>query len=300
MKITRFLNRVATAVVVSLVSVSAGAALIVDNATLDLRGLDGLSATDSNYLIQGIDAFGFNDAPIHVIQSGLTPGSTFNVDGKGNVSSYVNDVTGTISAPLLNYDGSFLGLAGYELTFTFSVNGVNTGFDPLTGIVNFDHTGGMLSLYLDNLSNGGKATPGTGAGYNDGILLATFDVLLVGNDGGSFNTITLDGSDDITFVLTYNLGALQDSFGNALLPGYTLAFSDSNFDADSNNNGLLDETRGGFGCSSTNQTLLNFCAAEDGTVRLATQQIPEPGALSLAALGLLGVGAASRRRKQRQ
>jgi hypothetical protein len=297
-KLAKFIRHAVAAAASGLVTLSAGAAItLVNDAIVDLRGIDGLSA-DGNYRISGVDALGFNDAPIHVVQSGLTPGSTFTVDGKGNVSSYVNDDIGTISAPLLNFDGSFGGLAGYELTFTFTVNGVNTGTGP--DAVFFDHTGGFLSLYADNLSNGGKATPGTGAGYDDGVLIATFNVLLAGNDGGVLNLDTLDGSDDITFVLMTNpFGALQDSTGTALTPGVTIAFSDSNFDADSNNDGLLNETRGGFGCGPTNQTFLNFCAVEDGTVRLATNVVGEPSSMALFGLGLFGIGLiAGRRRMQ--
>ncbi len=285
---------VATAFSAALVSSGAQAAAVLHDWQVDLRGVDGLS-NNSLYLIEHVDYAGFNDAPVAANINLMT--GQYNVQGKGAFSSLASD-SGPIGLPLLNFNGSFMGLAGFELTFKFQVFG--NIIDNTPNVLRFDHTSGVgfLNLYADNLSNGGKADATTGTGYDDGVLIATFLVSTGAGDGGVWNHAnTLDGSDDITFLLATNpLGVLKDSSGNPLQGGAVFGWSDSNFDADSNNDHLLNETRGGFGCTALNQSIVSFCAVQDGTVRLATQSVPEPGTLALAALGLLGVATSFRRR----
>ncbi len=285
---------VATAFGAALVSGGAQAAAMLQDWTLDLRNVDGLS-NNSTYLIEHIDYAGFTDAPVF---AQLNLGTmTYNIQGKGAFSSFSSG-TGPIGVPLLNFNGSFMGLAGFELTFDFHVFG--NIIDNTPNLFRFQQVSGLgfLNLYADNLSNGGKANAATGTGYNDGVLIASFLVGTSSNDGGVWNhSNTLDGADDLTFLLAANpLGLLKDNGGNPLQAGLVIGWSDANFDADSNNDLLLNETRGGFGCTANNQTTVSFCAVQDGSIRLATRSVPEPGTLALAALGLFGIATSLGRR----
>ena len=270
---------------------AANAALVMENVTIDFSSVGGPVVT-------GVDAIGFNDAPFVAVLNdtdgnGLDAGDTYTVTGKGAASSLISNEDGNISPVGFGLNGFF------ELTFDFNLDVQVTSI--VAGEINFTHLPGAnaLRFYLDDLdaanADGGvKSNPGTGLGYTDGSLVLTFDVLA--GEGGSVNVTTLfDGSDDATFRLaTVNQpGVFQDASGNEFTPDSTLALTDSNFDLDSNNNNVLDETRGGFGCTAGNQSAGFFCGVEDGTVRFA---VPEPGTLAILGLGLLGLGWSARRK----
>lgn len=270
---------------------AANAALIVEDVRIDFSSVGGPVVT-------GVDAIGFNDAPFVAVLNdtdgnGLDAGDIFTVTGKGAASSLISNQDGNIS-PL-----GFGVTGGFELTFDFNLDVQITSI--IAGQINFTHlaSADALRFYLDDLdmanADGGvKSSPGTGAGYTDGNLILTFDVLA--GEGGSVNVTTLfDGSDDATFRLaTVNqAGVFQDASGNEFTPESTLALTDSNFDLDSNNDNTLNETRGGFGCTAGNQSAGFFCGVEDGTVRFA---VPEPGTLAILGLGLLGLGWSVRRK----
>lgn len=270
---------------------AANASLIMEDVTIDFSSVGGPVVT-------GVDAIGFNDAPFVAVLTdtdgnGLDAGDFYTVTGKGAASQLISNTDGNIS-PL------GFGAAGFfELTFDFNLDVEVTSI--IAGQINFTHLGSAnaLRFYLDdldvaNLDGGVKSNPGSGLGYTDGSLVLTFDVLA--GEGGSVNVTTLfDGSDDATFRLaTVNkAGVFKDASGNEFTPESTLALTDSNFDLDSNNNNVLDETRGGFGCTATNQSAGFFCGVEDGTVRFA---VPEPGTLAILGLGLLGLGWSARRK----
>ena len=270
---------------------AANAALILEDVTIDFSSVGGPVVT-------GVDAIGFNDAPFVAVLNdtdgnGLDAGDFYTVTGKGAASSLISNTDGNIS-PL-----GFGTTGGFELTFDFNLNVQVTSI--IAGEINFTHlaSADALRFYLDDLdaanADGGvKSNPGTGLGYTDGSLILTFDVLA--GEGGSVNVTTIfDGSDDATFRLaTVNqAGVFQDASGNEFTPESTLALTDSNFDLDSNNDNALNETRGGFGCTTTNQSAGFFCGVEDGTVRFA---VPEPGTLAILGLGLLGLGWSARRK----
>lgn len=281
---------------------SANAAFLLDDWQIDF-GNAALGITGGG-VTSGIDAIGFNDSPLNVTYHdsdgtpGFSIGDTYTVLTKGVASSFINQDTGVIPQPLLNYSGFLGGLEGYEVSYsarlTIRVTG-GTIFAPVWE--HFANPADYLDFYIDDLGLGGKANPATGTGYTDGVKVLTFTS--VAGDGGSANVAgTLDGSDDVTFALTtvWVPGVFKTLGGAELTPGLTIGLVDSNFDLDSNNNGLLDETRGGFGCTRSNQSPTFFCGVEDGTFRLATT-VPTPATVGLLGAGLLGLAAFGRRRQ---
>lgn len=271
---------------------AANAALVVENVTIDFSSVGGAVVT-------GVDAIGFNDAPFlaeledNDMNGVPSDGDYYTITGKGAATSLLDNIDGNIS-PL-----GFGQTGGFELTFEFELQVEIT--DVTGDDISFAHRAGtdVLRFYLDDLdaanADGGvKSSPGTGAGYDDGTLVLTFDV--EAGEGGSVDVSSLfDGSDDATFILSVvnTAGIFENEDGTEFAPGSTLALTDSNFDLDSNNNNALDETRGGFGCTADNQSAGFFCGVEDGTVRFA---VPEPGTLAIMGLGLLGLGWTARRK----
>lgn len=261
----------------TLASTSANAAIAVNDWQIDFTTVGGV-------LVTGIDAMGFNDAPVWARTS--DGGATYTITGLGSIGTLLSDQTGLLNS------GCSLGLpGGCELTFTFELQVAVTGAVPGGGFT-FTHIAGsdVLNFYLDDSAN---ANPGNGTGYDDGTLIATFDVLA--GEGGQVSLLTLDGSDDAIFQLSQlnDSTIFLDSEGNPLLVGTTLAMTDSNFDLDPDGNDAIDTTRANFDCGTD---LTSFCVLEDGTVRLA-QQVPEPGTLLLLGSALAGFAGLRRVRK---
>lgn len=223
------------------------------------------------------------------ITGNYTEIATFNTNGTFNVSLYWNagQFVGNNGNTSLNARETGLGFdyglyALYSASGTYSTNNGATTFNFLPG-------SGALSLFLDRgVDTKVSANPSSGsgqfslAGTGNDILLATGNPLSgEGNLNPNLSTCGPNGINCGSFGSQTSLTLTADgkNFFVAPNPFYSLSFQSGHL-----NN---------FTPSGTQLINGSLDVAFD-----ATTPVPEPASLALVGLGLLGVGAARRRRKQ--
>jgi hypothetical protein len=229
----------------------------------------------------------------------LTPtgGGTFSFTEYAVFNSSQADSNGQLFP--VNYPGG-------NITATFS------GFGTGTFGSGFIFTGGQIDVYQDVTNDYGTSADIYGA--DNGTLIGSFAVQVGGGGAVDANGSPLANGQITVFASviagTLAQGYFFDPMGVDLFDSTNLlAFSFTNANTIGSPTGLMvDEIicQGagftGAGCDGSayaNAPGDYIFVSNNGQFKLATE-VPEPGALSLAALGLLGVGFASRRRKQRQ
>ena len=290
------------------ISGPAGATIVLDGWTINATGLDGIAGSVG--VIDDIDSITYNGM-VHVetfdTNGNILPdaGEQAQIDGILNATSFVKE-DGTTQVV---GNGSLL---NWELTFDFSIDALFTSIDGQDA--NFSHLGvtnstGTLSVYVDNLANnppGVTANQATGDGFQDGELIATFNVLA--GDGGVYDFTTGNGSDDGTFALSWaKAGVLFDSNGvdlstyNLANDIVLLAITGSDFDSTFNDNYDAFQRPtptawpNGFNGNYTDWgTPVQFFAQNDGSANLGAT--PEPSTIILLGVGLLGVAGFGRKK----
>ena len=309
----KFLRILAILCMSLFITSSASATIILNNWTLDVGGIDGLIDSDG-YLYTDVDQIGFTGAAHSVTNFGTGAGFTEGIIYATDMIGASNPTDGLGQTQFV-YGGNILD--GFEMTFEFKVESqvtaatadffswTHTGVGDVAGSAT-DNSGNIrdlasLNIYIDNLNDGSglQSDRDTGLGFDDGALIATFQVLP--GDGGIYNNATSDGSDDATFELLWAETGVFSYLGQDLSEWtsggspVTLAITDSNFDGDDNDNGVLDSTYGNnYWTVPANQTPFNYVASEDGSASVG--YVPEPTTLLLFGFGLLGMASVSRRK----
>jgi len=188
-------------------------------------------------------------------------------------------------------------LLGMELTYSYSIAGIFTGYDSGQDKLFFNHgitvTGvsNQLELYIDSTIDPStlNADESNVSSYTDGTKIAVMDIMPSDADIGYFQTSTGTGKDVVTFKLTDRYMALYElSKESVLLNKIT-----SNIALFDLVNGQPQAFNfGAFGssvCGALNNPY-NSCSRETGISNLVLSSVPTPTSLGLflSGFGMLG------------
>lgn len=232
------------------------------------------------------------------VTTGFIPGANSVSSATTHYLASANDVLRPNGTPFFlqglvpSYDGTVGTIGnGYEFTIAATIFETATcSADAACSLATFASTGGTFDIYYDSVPDANRAL---GTGYLDGTKILS-GVILPG-PAGSFSTASLSGNftfkADVVFTETdsskdaYFNPALTDSQSGAEIKigGATTSWErPSTFvDAGFNTGASLDSP------------VLVFQA--DGNTSISA--VPEPGSLTLLALGLLGIAGGVKRRK---
>ena len=217
-------------------------------------------------------------AAITQTQANLFAPTFFTETGFFNATSFTlgNAVVGS----QLNFAENLFGGAGYALYGTFSVSGV-ISFIGTTALASF--TSGSVQFFSDSLQNTTKALLGGAVvlgGTADDQLLASSNTVL----GGSQANVPLVGVQAVSggsFIINYGALTIADPAGTSYLVSPNPFFLQLAISGE--NEEFLPVLTAG-----------NYTGIVDGDASAVF--LPEPAMLGLLGMGLLGMGAMTRRR----